>query len=277
MSLHLNENYRSLISTVKVYNDIDKGSAYVAERVAGLILNKQKRGTLAIIGLATGHTPKGVYKELINLHKNEGLSFKNVITFNLDEYFPMSPTDKNSYVAFMKTQLFDHIDILNENIYIPDGTLSRNQIEDYCSTYEQRIEDLGGLDMQLLGIGRSGHIGFNEPGSLPTSKTRLASLCNITREDAITDFGGIENVPFQAVTMGIETILKAKEIIIMAWGQRKSQIIQQVIENKITPDIPASFLRSHPNVEFILNQESAYLLNGLTNSITEDESSHISN
>src|SRR5690554_594261 len=158
-------------STVKVYNEIDKASAYVAQRLADLILGKQKIGAPAIIGLATGLTPKGVYRELINLHKNEGLSFKNVKTFNLDEYYPIAPTDEKSYVTFMKEQLFDHIDILDENIHIPDGTLSMDQIEGYCAAYEQRIDELGGLDIQLLGIGRSGHIGFNEPGSLSTSKT----------------------------------------------------------------------------------------------------------
>ncbi|MDM1370293.1 glucosamine-6-phosphate deaminase [Myroides marinus] len=245
---------------IKVYEHKDAASAYVADRIAKIIKNKQNIGQRAIVGLATGSTPKGVYKELIRLHKDEGLSFKNVVTFNLDEYYPILPVDDQSYVSFMKNNLFNHIDIDHQNVHIPDGTLSLEGIQAYCDLYEQKIVDFGGLDIQLLGIGRTGHIGFNEPGAMLESKTRLVTLNDITREDAKDDFGGKDKVPTQAITMGVQTITQAKEVILMALSQRKAEIIQKALQGDITADIPATFLQRLNHVEYILDSEAASLL-----------------
>lgn len=210
-----------------------------------------------MLGLATGSSPISVYQELVRMHKEEGLSFKNVVTFNLDEYYPMSKDDINSYHYFMHIHLFNHIDIKKENIHIPDGTIKKEDINDYCEEYEKRILKEGGLDFQLLGIGRTGHIGFNEPGSNYDSFTRLVHLDYLTRNDARKSFFGIENVPTKAITMGIRTIRKSKRIVLMAWGNNKSLVIQKAIEGKINSNIPASFLQSHKNVTFILDKSAS--------------------
>lgn len=193
----------------------------MARRIAAIIRNKQDKNESAVLGLATGATPVDVYNELVRMHQEENLSFKNVITFNLDEYYPMQPDAKQSYVRFMDENLFNHIDIRRENIHVPDGTLDKADIASYCLRYEQKITAVGGLDLQVLGIGRTGHIGFNEPGSAPNSGTRLVTLDDLTRRDASRDFGGKENVPTKAITMGIGTIFKAREIILMAWSKKK--------------------------------------------------------
>lgn len=246
---------------VKVYSDAATASKYVAYRIATEILDKQIAGEQAVLGLATGSTPKMVYQHLINLHKNAGLSFQNVYTFNLDEYYPMKPVEDQSYVKFMNEQLFNHIDIPKNNIFIPDGTLSTDAITHYCETYEQRIIDLGGLDIQLLGIGRTGHIGFNEPGSDWDSTTRLVTLHDVTRTDGAADFGSKEKVPKHAITMGMQTICNAKKIILMAWGSRKADILQKAIEGAVTTQVPASYLQQLKNVEYIIDNEASALLN----------------
>lgn len=250
----------SLQRAIKVYANADDASSYVADKIAQIIKTKQEKGDLAILGLATGSTPKGVYKELVRLHQNEGLSFKNVVTFNLDEYYPMHPVEEQSYVVFMKQNLFNHIDIPANQIHIPDGTLSVEAIKVYCELYEKKIVDLGGLDVQLLGIGRSGHIGFNEPGSLQDSITRLVSLDDITREDASDDFGGRDKVPTQAITMGIQTIVQAKKIFLVALSERKAEIIQKAIQGEISEAVPATFLQQLEHVEYILDEKAASLL-----------------
>jgi glucosamine-6-phosphate deaminase len=191
--LNLLEETRFEKLPVTVYPNEETAAKIVARRISDLIIRKQKIAEQAILGLATGATPIGVYKELVRLHKEEGLSFKNVITFNLDEYFPMKPTSPQSYVIFMKENLFDHIDIDMANVHIPDGTLALETIQGFCLEYEKKITELGGLDLQILGIGRTGHIGFNEPGSAPNSGTRLVTLDDLTRRDASRDFGGKEN------------------------------------------------------------------------------------
>ena len=194
---------------------------------------------------------------MVRLHKQEGLSFKNVITFNLDEYYPMSKDDINSYNHFMNIHLFDHIDILKENINIPDGSVPSEKINDYCNEYENKIKKCGGIDFQLLGIGRTGHIGFNEPGSNYNSITRLVHLDYLTRNDARKSFFGIENVPTTAITMGIRTIRKSKRIVLMAWGNNKSSVVQKAIEDKIDSNIPASYLQNHKNVTFVLDNAAS--------------------
>lgn len=255
--LNLLEETRFEKLPVTVYPNAQLASKKVAQRIANLIIDKQKNNQKAILGLATGATPVGVYQELVRLHREESLSFKNVITFNLDEYYPMKPTSSQSYVSFMNQHLFDHIDIDKANIHIPDGKLSKDKIEAFCLAYEQSITELGGLDLQLLGIGRTGHIGFNEPGSAPNSGTRLVTLADLTRRDASRDFGGKANVPTKAITMGIGTIFKAREIILMAWNTKKASIIKKTVEGDISSDVPATYLQLSDNVEFILDQDAA--------------------
>jgi glucosamine-6-phosphate deaminase len=243
-----------------IYDDAKIGSHYVAHQVAALIREKSQKGEMAVLGLATGSTPTRVYEELVRLHREEGLSFKNVITFNLDEYFPIEPTSLQSYVRFMHEYLFNHIDILPENIHIPDGTLARDKVYDYCTAYDAAITAAGGLDIQILGIGRTGHIGFNEPGSKINSPTRLITLDHLTRMDAASDFFGEENVPRKAITMGVGSIMKARRIFLMAWGEGKAFVVRETVEGEISESVPATFLQQHPNTEIILDAASAALL-----------------
>jgi len=199
-----------------IYEDAISASQEVAKAIAKIISSKKGN---CVLGLPTGSTPIFIYEELIRLHEEEGLSFKNVITFNLDEYYPMPKTKLQSYVRFMNENFFDHIDIPKENINIPDGSIPVEDIHEYCDKYEQKIADAGGIDIQLLGIGKTGHIGFNEPGSPIDSRTRLITLDHVTRVDAASDFFGEDNVPKRAITMGIGTIFSAKTIFLLAWGE----------------------------------------------------------
>ncbi|MFD1614101.1 glucosamine-6-phosphate deaminase [Gelatiniphilus marinus] len=244
------------IGTV-VYENSTTASQAVAKEIANLIRVKQSQKQPCILGLATGSSPKGLYAELVRLHKEEGLSFKNVISFNLDEYYPMEPDSVNSYVRFMKEQLFNHIDILPENCHIPDGTLAKEDIRPYCDQYEAKIEALGGIDLQVLGIGGNGHIGFNESGSLQNSKTRLVALDHITRVAASGDFSGLENTPRTAITLGVKKIMEAKKVILLAWGERKSNIIKASTEEEVTSRVPASYLQEHNNATFVLDKAAA--------------------
>ena len=244
-----------------IFDSSLSGSSAVADEIATLIRQKQDEGLPCVLGLATGSSPISVYNQLIKLHQDEGLSFKNVITFNLDEYFGLKPNDINSYHFFMHENLFDHIDIKAENINIPSGNLDRKKIRDYCKAYEKKINQLGGLDFQLLGIGRTGHVGFNEPGSNINSRTRLVTLDHLTRYDAAGAFYGIENVPSKAITMGIKTILSAKRIVLLAWGTNKSNIIQKAVEGDLNPNIPTTYLQEHNNTTLVLDHQSA---SGLT-------------
>lgn len=255
--LNLLEETRYEKLPVTVYANANQASINVANRIAQLIISKQQKGEKAILGLATGATPVKVYAELVRLHKEEGLSFYNVVTFNLDEYFPMKATAKQSYVTFMYEHLFNHIDVPEKHIFIPDGTLKPDKVASFCLNYEQKITDFGGLDLQLLGIGRTGHIGFNEPGSAPNSGTRLVTLDDLTRRDASRDFGGKANVPTKAITMGIGTIFKAREIILMAWSQNKAAIIKKAVESELSGDVPATYLQLSDNVEFVLDEDAA--------------------
>lgn len=258
--LNLLEETRFEKVPVTVYSDQTAASVAVAKRIADLIRTKNEKGERAVLGLATGATPVKVYAELVRLHKAEGLSFRNVVTFNLDEYYPMHPDSEQSYVKFMKKHLFDHVDIDWANVHIPDGTLAMEDIHAYCLAYEQKISELGGIDLQVLGIGRTGHIGFNEPGSAPNSGTRLVTLDDLTRRDASRDFGGKENVPTKAITMGIGTIFKAREIILMAWNQKKAEIVKKAVEGEISSEVPATYLQLSDNVEFVLDTDAASLL-----------------
>src|SRR5690606_8758786 len=178
---------------VNIFSSSDEASVFVAREIAALVKKRQQENKHCVLGLATGSTPTAVYGELVRMHQQEGLSFKNVYTFNLDEYYPIKPEALQSYVRFMHEYLFDHIDIPRANIHIPDGTLPKEKINDFCREYEEKIEKLGGIDIQILGIGRTGHIGFNEPGSSERSRTRLITLDQVTRVDAASDSSGIQN------------------------------------------------------------------------------------
>lgn len=255
--LNLLEETRFEKLPVSVFENPKAASLSVAHRIGDLIKEKQKNNSKAVLGLATGATPIAVYAELVRMHKEEGLSFKNVITFNLDEYYPMQPDAAQSYVSFMNDHLFDHIDIDKNNVNIPDGTLKLEDIPAFCLNYEKKITEVGGLDIQILGIGRTGHIGFNEPGSAPNSGTRLVTLDDLTRRDAARDFGGKSFVPTKAITMGIGTIFKAREIILMAWNKKKASIIKKAVEGEISSEVPATYLQLSDHVEFILDQDAA--------------------
>ena len=240
-----------------IFDDAEEASIIIAHEIANLIKLKSLQNQKCVLGLATGSSPVDVYEELVRLHKEEGLSFKNVITFNLDEYYPMKPENTQSYWHFMHEHLFDHIDILPENINIPSGTIKSDEIHQYCIDYDMKIREVGGIDFQLLGIGRTGHIGFNEPGSHYNSGTRNITLDHITRVDASSAFLGIENVPRVAITMGISTIRKAKRIILLAWGINKAAVVKKAIEGEITSEIPSSYLQNHDNITFVLDEGAA--------------------
>ena len=256
-----------------IFESSIEASKIVAKEIAELILSKQAKNETCILGLATGSSPIKVYEELVRMHKEDGLSFYNVISFNLDEYYPMTKDNRQSYHYFMHQYLFNHIDINPENINIPDGTVALEKLSQYCVDYEIKIKEAGGLDFQLLGIGRTGHVGFNEPGSHINSGTRIITLDHITRVDASSDFNGIDNVPKRAITMGVSSILKSKRIVLMAWGQNKAAIIKRTIQGDITSEVPATFLQNHSNATFVLDQFSAseltrfetpWLVNGCT-------------
>ena len=242
---------------IEVFDEKTTASKYVAKEIANLISNNNAVGKHTVLGLATGSSPIEMYKELVRLHKEENLSFNKVITFNLDEYYPMEKSSEKSYHYFMYHHLFDHIDILPENVNIPDGTLSESDVDSFCSSYEAKIDAAGGIDIQVLGIGRTGHIGFNEPGSTLESPTRMVILNQVTIADAAGDFGGADKVPTRAITMGVSTIFKARKIFLMAWGVKKAQIVKESLENDITPEVPATFLQKHANVEYVLDKEAA--------------------
>ncbi len=242
---------------VTIWKESNEASIHIARSIALAIRQKQQDGENLVLGLATGSSPIKVYDELVRIHREEGLSFQNVITFNLDEYFPMQPESPQSYVYFMNEYLFDHIDIKRENIHIPDGTIKMDDWEEFCENYEKKIDAYGGIDIQLLGIGRTGHIGFNEPGSWIDSTTRLVKLDALTRRDASADFKGIENVPYRAITMGIASIMKARTVYLLAWGQHKSEILKEAVEGKVTSGIPATFLQKHPNVKVFVDKGAA--------------------
>lgn len=244
------------IETV-VFKDSQEASKAVALRIAELIKAKQVTNDICVLGLATGSTPIRLYSELVRLHHEENLSFKNVVTFNLDEYYPMEPDSVNSYVRFMRELLFDNVDILPKNYHIPDGSLSKDQISEYCSNYEAKIEALGGIDLQILGIGGNGHIGFNESGSLQNSKTRLVALDYITRVAASNDFSGLSKTPRTAITLGVKKIMEAKQVILMAWGEGKSDIIKECVEGEVTNQVPASFLQEHNNAIIVIDKEAS--------------------
>jgi len=233
---------------------------HVANLVATVIRQRNALGQTAVLGLPTGSTPVGVYRELVRMHRDEGLDFSNVVTFNLDEYFGLGPDQLQSYHRWMHEHFFNEINIPAENIHIPDGRVPLDQIETYCRQYESRVEAAGGIDLMLLGIGGNGHIGFNEPFSIPKSRTRLCTLDPITRRSAASDFFGEENVPTLAITMGLGTILEARKILLLALGEHKAAIIREAVEREPTDRVPASILQSHPDATVFTDQAAGHLL-----------------
>ncbi len=245
----------------RVYPRASQASVAAAREIAELIRRRASEGRPCVLGLATGSSPVGIYDELVRMHREEGLSFANVITFSLDEYFPMRPDQLQSYARFVHEHLIDHVDIDPASVHVPDGTIDKGQASASCRRYEQRITDAGGIDIQLLGVSRTGHIGCNEPGSELTSRTRMITLDRITRIEAASDFFGAENVPRHAITMGIATILEARRILLIAFGEGKAGIVAKAIEGDATPAVPVSFLQHHANAEALLDEAAA---SGLT-------------
>jgi glucosamine-6-phosphate deaminase len=242
---------------VVIVDEHDDFARIVAERVAEIIRDRNAAGRTAVLGLATGSTPITIYRELIRMHENEGLDFSNVVTFNLDEYFPMEPDSIHSYHRYMWENLFERINIRPENVHIPRGDVPRDQVDEQCREYEQAIRDAGGIDFQILGIGQTGHIGFNEPGSGKESRTRMIALDTLTRRSAAPDFFGEENVPIEAITMGVATIMDAREVALLATGEHKAAIVRRAVEGEIDPDVAATYLQEHPNATFYLDQAAA--------------------
>ena len=244
----------------RVFENPDSASAQVASEMASLIRERAALGRTAVLGLDTGKIPLPIYAELIYLHREEGLSFQNVVTFNLDEYLGLESDHPASLRSFMQRAFFDHVDVPPGNIHFLSSALPEAEIPAHCTAYERRIRRAGGVDFQVLGIGRNGHIGFNEPGSTIHSRTRQVQLNDTTRVDAAPEFHGIKNVPTQALTMGCGTILKARKIALLAWGSKKSSIVRRALENPITPKISASFLQTHTATQFFLDLPAASLL-----------------
>ncbi|MFK8114212.1 MAG: glucosamine-6-phosphate deaminase [Rubripirellula sp.] len=240
-----------------MFDRASDASVAAAHEIADLIQWKAKRGEPCVLGLVSGSSPVHVYDELVRLHQQEGLSYANVVTFNLDEFFPIQPFEVQSAARFMHEHLFDHIDIPPTSIHIPDGAVTKAEANAFCHQYEKRIREVGGIDVQLLGINRAGHIGVNEPGSERTSRTRMITLDRITRTDAASDFFGAENVPRHAITMGVGTILEARKILLLAFGEGKAAIVGKTVEGFVNSAIPATFLQDHPDVVCLLDSAAA--------------------
>mgnify|MGYP002617218474 FL=1 len=240
-----------------IYESVEEGANYIACEIAQTIREKQKAGRFCVLALPGGNSPSHVYQELIRMHKEEGLSFRNVIVFNMYEYYPLSSDAINSNFNALKEMLLDHIDIDKQNIFTPDGSIAKDTIFEYCRLYEQRIESFGGIDIALLGIGRVGNIAFNEPGSRLNSTTRLILLDNASRNEASKIFGTLDNTPISSITMGVSTILGAKKVYLLAWGENKAAMIKECVEGPITDTIPASYLQTHNNAHVALDLSAA--------------------
>ncbi|MCD6392112.1 MAG: glucosamine-6-phosphate deaminase [Planctomycetes bacterium] len=242
---------------VQIFEDDKQACRAVGAVIAQLVEANNAMGKSTVLGLATGHTPVNVYAELIRRHRDERLDMSRVITFNLDEYYPIEPSVLQSYHTWMHENLFKHVNIRNENIHIPRGDLREDEVESFCAEYERQIAAAGGIDLQILGIGRSGHIGFNEPGSSRDSRTRLVRLDTITRKDAASDFFGEKYVPHGAITMGIATILSARRICLLAFGEQKSRILQLAVEGELDEHVAASFLQEHHDCTYSIDVAAA--------------------
>lgn len=240
-----------------IYESVEEGANHIACEIAQVIRDKQKAGRFCVLALPGGNSPRSVYAELIRMHKEEGLSFRNVIVFNMYEYYPLSQDAINSNFNALKEMFLDHVDIDKQNIFTPDGTIAKDTIFEYCRLYEQRIESFGGIDIALLGIGRVGNIAFNEPGSRLNSTTRLILLDSGSRNEASKIFGTIDNTPISSITMGVATILAAKKIYLLAWGEEKAHMVKECVEGNVTDTIPASYLQTHNNAHVAIDLSAA--------------------
>src|SRR5216110_2000968 len=247
---------RERIPTV-VVPDHDDLAVLLADRVAEVIARATAAKGRCVLGLATGSTPLGIYRELIRRHQAGDVDFSRVVTFNLDEYYPMPPDSPHSYRRYMWENLFAHVNIQPDQVHVPDGGVPRETLAEHCVAYERAIAEAGGIDFQMLGIGKSGHIGFNEPGSSPDERTRLVTLDTVTRKDASGDFFGEDNVPREAITMGVATILEAREIALIATGEHKAEIVARAVEGDVSQDVAATFLQRHANATAYLDLAAA--------------------
>ncbi|MBI5865013.1 MAG: glucosamine-6-phosphate deaminase [Planctomycetes bacterium] len=227
----------------------------MAQRSARLIADVLNAKPNAVLGMATGSTPLGLYQELVRMHRAEGLDFSQVTTFNLDEYVGLSPQHEQSYHFFMQQNFFQHVNIPPQNVYIPSGTTSNCRA--FCDWYERRIKECGGIDVQILGIGSDGHIAFNEPGSSLMSRTRLKTLAKSTIDDNARFFASRGDVPIYAITMGVGTILEARQCVLLANGGNKARAIAQAVEGPVTSMITASALQLHPSVQVFVDAAAA--------------------
>ncbi|WP_270584016.1 glucosamine-6-phosphate deaminase [Bacillus smithii] len=230
----------------------------MSQKAAECIIRQVKEKPDSVLGLATGGTVTGTYQLLAKDHQKNGTSYRQILTVNLDEYIGIGSEHEQSYHFYMKKRLFDHIQIPPENTYLPDG--QAEDLEEECKRYDERIESLGGIDLQLLGIGVNGHIGFNEPGTPFDSKTHIVELSESTRKANARFFNTLEEVPKKAITMGIETIMKSKKILLLASGLKKAPIIRKLFQEGITEEIPASVLKKHENVVLIADEEALSLV-----------------
>ena len=240
-----------------IVEDHDDLALLLAERIAAVIRRETAASGRCVLGLATGSTPIGIYRHLIRLHREAGLDFSRVVTFNLDEYWPMAPDSIHSYRRYMWENLFAHVNVAPANVHIPDGTVGREGLAEACAAYERAIVEAGGIDLQILGIGRTGHIGFNEPGSSASSRTRLVTLDTVTRKEAAADFFGEDGVPREAVTMGVATILEAREIALIATGEHKAAIVRRAVEGEPSVQVAATFLQRHANATVYLDRAAS--------------------
>jgi len=240
-----------------VVSDHDEIVALVADRIVAVIGERVAATGRCVLGLATGSTPLGIYRELIRRYQAGEVDFSHVVTFNLDEYYPMSPDSPHSYRRYMQENLFRHVNVAPEHTHVPDGAVARSAVRAHCEAYERAVAQAGGIDFQLLGIGKTGHIGFNEPGSARRSRTRLVTLDTITRKDAAADFFGEDNVPREAITMGIASILDAREIALLATGEHKAAVVCRAVEGDVSSDVAATFLQEHANVTVYLDLPAA--------------------
>lgn len=240
-----------------IYESTEEGASQVALDIAQSIREKQKAGRFCVLALAGGQSPRNVYANLVRMHEEEGLSFRNVIIFNLYEYYPLAPDAVTSNLNSLREMLINKVDIDPQNVFTPNGSIVKDAIYEYCRLYEQRIESYGGIDIALLGIGRVGNIGFNEPGSRLNSGTRLILMDSASRMEASKMFGSLDSTPISSITMGIQTILNSKKIYLLAWGEEKAQMIRECVEGPVTDTIPASFLQTHNNAHIVVDLSAA--------------------
>ena len=242
---------------IRLHVHTDKAAAVraVAADIAALIRGRAAEGRRAVLGLATGSTPIPLYAELVRLHREEGLSFRDVTTFNLDEYSGLGPDHDQSYRWFMQRQLFDHVDVTPSETHVPDGLAK--DVAASAAAYEAAIKAAGGIDLQVLGIGRTGHIGFNEPPAGPATRTRQVHLAELTRRANASFFGDVAKVPHHAVTMGVGTILDCRRVVLLAWGEGKADIVRRSVEDAPSDDCPASWLQRHAACDFVLDAPAA--------------------